>query len=60
MIDSILNHSKHIIILDRLLVFDLQTGHVLLTDPKTIKQHVMNHFQNYAIPFTSPLPINTR
>ncbi len=36
-INSLLNHSKRTIILDWLLVSDSQTGHVLLTDPTTIK-----------------------
>ncbi len=59
-INFLLNRFKYTIILDRLLVSDPQTGYVLLTDPKTIKQHIMNHFQNYALPSTHPLPMNSR
>ena len=60
MIDSILSREKRSIILDRLLYKDLVHGNFLITDAKTIQQHAIKHFQQYAIPLTAPPPMNDR
>ncbi len=54
MIDSIFNREKRTIVLDRLLVKDPVHDQVLLTDPQTIQQHAVLHFQQYALPPTAP------
>src|SRR6266498_3013712 len=48
MLDSLLNHSKRVIRLDRLVVKDSQGDQILLTDPAAIKQATTYHFQNVA------------
>ncbi len=58
MIDSILNREKRSIILDRLLVKDPVHSQFLITDVTTIKQHAVQHFQQYALPLTDPPPMN--
>src|SRR6266542_5301079 len=46
MLDSLLNHSKRVIRLDRLVVKDSYGDQILLTDPAAIKQATVHHFQN--------------
>ncbi len=48
MLDSLLNHSKRVIRLDRLVVKDSYGDQILLTDPAAIKQATIHHFQNVA------------
>ncbi len=48
MLDSLLNRSKRVIRLDRLVVKDSQGDQILLTDPAAIKQAIIHHFQNVA------------
>jgi len=48
MLDSLLNRSKHVIHLDRLVVKDHHNDPILITDPDTIKQATVHHFQNVA------------
>ena len=48
MLDSLLNRSKRVIRLDRLVVKDSHSDQTLLTDPATIKQVTIYHFQNIA------------
>src|SRR6266498_5859288 len=48
MLDSLLNRSKRVIRLDRLVVKDSQDDQILLTDPAAIKQATIYHFQNVA------------
>ncbi len=60
MIDSILNWPKRCIVLDRLLYKDLVQGNVLITDAQTIQKHAVMHFQQYALPNSTPPSINDR
>ena len=59
MIDSILNCKKHSIILDCLLIYNHNTGEKRFTvNPDEIKIATIDHFQNYAIPLSSPWPMS--
>jgi len=60
MIDLILNRAKRNIVLDRLLYKDPVHGSFLITDPQTIQQHAINHFQQYALPQAAPPQMNDR
>jgi len=60
MIDFILNHEKRRIVLNRILVKNLTHGNVLITDSTYIKQLATQHFQQYALPVTNSVPINTK
>ncbi len=48
MLNSLLNRSKRVIRLDRLVVKDSRGDQILLTDPAAIKQATIHHFQNVA------------
>ena len=48
MLDSLINHSKRVIHLDRLVVKDSHGDQLLLTDPDAIKQATIHYFQNVA------------
>jgi len=48
MLDSLLNCSKRVIRLDRLVINDSYSDHTFLTDPDAIKQAIIYHFQNVA------------
>ncbi len=48
MLDSLLNHFKRVIRLNRLVINDSHGDQILLTDPIAIKQATIHHFQNIA------------
>ena len=48
MLNSLLNQSKRVICLDRLVVRDYHNDHILITNPDTIKQAIVYYFQNVA------------
>ncbi len=54
MLDSLLNRSRRVIHLDRLVVKDPHNDHILITDSDTIKQATVHHFQNVAGSFHTP------
>ena len=61
MIDSILNWKKRSIVIDRLLIYNKDTGEKWFTvDPDEIKAAAMNYFQNYAIPSSSVCPMSQK
>ncbi len=60
MIDSILNRERRRIVLDRLIYKDPVHSSILITDPHTIQKHAIQHFQQYAIPHTAPVPMSDR
>ena len=60
MINLILNRDYRRIVLDRLLYKDPIQGTRLITDPLTIKRLVVTHFQQYALPNTTPPSMNDR
>lgn len=59
MINSILDHNKKKIVIDRLFVTDNNINKIIL-DPEEIKNKVNDHFQNVAVPDSTPLPMNER
>ncbi len=48
MLDSLLNRSKRVIRLDRLVVKDSHGDQILLTESDDIKQATIHHFQKVA------------
>ncbi len=60
MIDSILNREKRTILLDRLIIKDPIHGQMLIMNPQTIQTHAMQHFQQYALPYTASPQMNER
>ena len=59
MINSLLERNKKKIVIDRLFVSENDKNYMIF-DPNTIKNKVNNHFQNIALPDTTPPPINNR
>ena len=53
MINSILERYKRKIVIDRLFVQENGTNKIIL-DPTTIKEKVVSHFQNAAVPICPP------
>jgi len=60
MIQSALRRSRKTIVLNRLLINIDNNHQLLISDPTLIKQHVNNHFQNFAVPFTPAASLSDR